>query len=197
MIIKVKVVITRVIRVMGSIIILIVEEVMCIVPIKVYIIQEVIRSIKELEVLIILVYAIQLLVRPIVLVVECIRPKFNTILEVIRMKQVVISIRHIKQVVIIRMKQVVISIIRIKQVVIRRIKQVVIIRIRPIPIRRIKQGVIRIRPTLILKVSGQFIFQLPNIRFFPKLSLMGRTQRICPRIPKGYIQFNIRLHSSL
>ena len=137
--------------------------------------------------------------------VECIRPKFNTILEVIRMKQVVISIRHIKQVVI--------SIIRIKQVVIRRIKQVVIIRIRPIPIgrikqvvighirpipiRRIKQGVIRIRPTLILKVSGQFIFQLPNIRFFPKLSLMGRTQRICPRIPKGYIQFNIRLHSSL
>ena len=95
------------------------------------------------------------------------------------------------------MKQVVISIIRIKQVVIRRIKQVVIIRIRPIPIRRIKQGVIRIRPTLILKVSGQFIFQLPNIRFFPKISLMGRTQRICPRIPKGYIQFNIRLHSSL
>ena len=145
--------------------------------------------------------------------VERIRPKFNTILEVIRMKQVVISIRRIKQVVIIRMKQVVISIIRIKQVVIKRIKQVVIIRIRPIPIgrikqvvighirpipiRRIKRVVIRIRPTLILKVSGQFIFQLPNIRFFPKLSLMGRTQRICPRIPKGYIQFNIRLHSSL
>ena len=55
MIIKVKVVITRVIRVMGRIIILIVKEVMRIVPIKVYIIQEVISSIKELVVLIILV----------------------------------------------------------------------------------------------------------------------------------------------
>ena len=55
MIIKVKVVITRVIRVMGRIILLIVKEVMRIVPIKVYIIQEVISSIKELVVLIILV----------------------------------------------------------------------------------------------------------------------------------------------
>jgi len=55
MIIKVKEVITRVIRVMGRIILWIVKEVMCIVPIRVYIIKEVISSIKELEVLIILV----------------------------------------------------------------------------------------------------------------------------------------------
>ena len=97
-----------------------------------------------------------------------------------------------------------------KQVVMRRIK-LVVIRIKLALIRRIKQGVVRIRLIRpLIKVSVQFIFQLPNIRlfpklflmeripytyhrqFFPKLSLMGYIQRICPRILKEHIRFNIR-----
>jgi len=114
--------------------------------------------------------------------------------------------------------------VSIKQVVMRRIKLVVIrirqiklvvIRIKLALIRRIKQVVIRIRLIRpLIKVSVQFIFQLPNIRlfpklflmecipytyhrqFFPKLSLMGYIRHICPRILKEYIRFNIRLRNN-
>ena len=114
--------------------------------------------------------------------------------------------------------------VSIKQVVMRRIK-LVVIRIRQIKlvvipiklalIRRIKQEVIRIRLIRpLIKVSVQLIFQLPNIRLFPKLflmeripytyhrqlfpklSLMGHIQRMCPRILKEHIRFNIRLRNN-
>ena len=115
--------------------------------------------------------------------------------------------------------------VSIKQVVMRRIKLVVIrirqiklvvIRIKQALIRRIKQEVIRIRLIKpLIKVSVQLIFQLPNIRLFPKLflmeripytyhrqlfpklSLMGHIQRMCPRILKEDIRFNIRLRNNL
>ena len=115
--------------------------------------------------------------------------------------------------------------VSIKQVVMRRIKLVVIrirqiklvvIRIKLALIRRIKQEVIRIRLIKpLIKVSVQLIFQLPNIRLFPKfflmeripytyhrqlfpkLSLMGHIQRMCPRILKEDIRFNIRLRNNL
>ena len=115
--------------------------------------------------------------------------------------------------------------VSIKQVVMRRIK-LVVIRIRQIKlvvihiklalIRRIIQVVIRIRLIRpLIKVSVQLIFQLPNIRLFPKfflmeripytyhrqlfpkLSLMGHIQRMCPRILKEDIRFNIRLRNNL
>ena len=114
--------------------------------------------------------------------------------------------------------------VSIKQVVMRRIKLVVIrirqiklvvIRIKLALIRRIKQEVIRIRLIKpLIKVSVQLIFQLPNIRLFPKLflmeripytyhrqlfpklSLMGHIQRMCPRILKEHIRFNIRLRNN-
>ena len=114
--------------------------------------------------------------------------------------------------------------VSIKQVVMRRIKLVVIrirqiklvvIRIKLALIRRIKQEVIRIRLIKpLIKVSVQLIFQLPNIRLFPKLflmeripytyhrqlfpklSLMGHIQRMCPRILKEDIRFNIRLRNN-
>ena len=114
--------------------------------------------------------------------------------------------------------------VSIKQVVMRRIKLVVIrirqiklvvIRIKLALIRRIKQEVIRIRLIRpLIKVSVQLIFQLPNIRLFPKLflmeripytyhrqlfpklSLMGHIQRMCPRILKEDIRFNIRLRNN-
>ena len=114
--------------------------------------------------------------------------------------------------------------VSIKQVVMRRIKLVVIrirqiklvvIRIKLALIRRIKQEVIRIRLIRpLIKVSVQLIFQLPNIRLFPKLflmeripytyhrqlfpklSLMGHIQRMCPRILKEHIRFNIRLRNN-
>ena len=114
--------------------------------------------------------------------------------------------------------------VSIKQVVMRRIK-LVVIRIRQIKlvvihiklalIRRIIQVVIRIRLIRpLIKVSVQLIFQLPNIRLFPKfflmeripytyhrqlfpkLSLMGHIQRMCPRILKEDIRFNIRLRNN-
>ena len=114
--------------------------------------------------------------------------------------------------------------VSIKQVVMRRIK-LVVIRIRQIKlvvihiklalIRRIIQVVIRIRLIRpLIKVSVQLIFQLPNIRLFPKLflmeripytyhrqlfpklSLMGDIQRMCPRILKEHIRFNIRLRNN-
>ena len=114
--------------------------------------------------------------------------------------------------------------VSIKQVVMRRIKLVVIrirqiklvvIRIKQALIRRIKQEVIRIRLIKpLIKVSVQLIFQLPNIRLFPKLflmeripytyhrqlfpklSLMGHIQRMYPRILKEDIRFNIRLRNN-
>ena len=114
--------------------------------------------------------------------------------------------------------------VSIKQVVMRRIKLVVIrirqiklvvIRIKLALIRRIKQEVIRIRLIRpLIKVSVQLIFQLPNIRLFPKLflmeripytyhrrlfpklSLLGHIQRMCPRILKEDIRFNIRLRNN-
>ena len=114
--------------------------------------------------------------------------------------------------------------VSIKQVVMRRIK-LVVIRIRQIKlvvihiklalIRRIIQVVIRIRLIRpLIKVSVQLISQLPNIRLFPKLflmeripytyhrqlfpklSLMGHIQRMCPRILKEHIRFNIRLRNN-
>ena len=90
-----------------------------------------------------------------------------------------------------------------------------IIRIKLAIIRRIKQEVIRIRLIRpLIKVSVQLIFQLPNIRLFPKfflmeripytyhrqlfpkLSLMGHIQRMYPRILKEDIRFNIRLRNN-
>ena len=117
--------------------------------------------------------------------------------------------RRIKQVqqVVIQQSQQLLVVRRIKHVVIRRIIQVVI--------RRIIQVVIRIRLIRpLIKVSVQLIFQLPNIRLFPKLflmeripytyhrqlfpklSLMGHIQRMCPRILKEHIRFNIRLRNN-
>jgi hypothetical protein len=119
--------------------------------------------------------------------------------------------RRIKLVVMRRIKLVVMRHIKLVVIRIRQIK-LVVIRIKLALIRRIKQGVIRIRP--LIKVSVQFIFQLPNIRlfpklflmecipytyhrqFFPKLSLMGYIRHICPRILKEYIRFNIRLRNN-
>ena len=125
--------------------------------------------------------------------------------------------RRIKQVqqVVIQQSQQLLVVRCIKQLVIIRIKQLVIRRIKQLVIRRIKQEVIRIRLIRpLIKVSVQLIFQLPNIRLFPKLflmeripytyhrqlfpklSLMGHIQRMCPRILKEHIRFNIRLHNN-
>ena len=116
----------------------------------------------------------------------------------------------------IRIKQVQQGVIQqSQQLLVRRIKQLVIIRIKLAFIRRIKQEVIRIRLIKpLIKVSVQLIFQLPNIRLFPKLflmeripytyhrqlfpklSLMGHIQRMYPRILKEDIRFNIRLRNN-
>ena len=125
--------------------------------------------------------------------------------------------RRIKQVqqVVIQQSQQLLVVRCIKQLVIIRIKQLVIRRIKQLVIRRIKQEVIRIRLIRpLIKVSVQLIFQLPNIRLFPKLflmeripytyhrqlfpklSLMGHIQRMCPRILKEDIRFNIRLRNN-
>ena len=140
----------------------------------------------------------------------------------VSIKQVVM--RRIKLVVI-RIRQIKLVVIRIKLALIRGIKQevirirqikLVVIRIKLALIRRIKQEVIRIRLIKpLIKVSVQLIFQLPNIRLFPKfflmeripytyhrqlfpkLSLMGHIQRMCPRILKEDIRFNIRLRNNL
>ena len=128
--------------------------------------------------------------------------------------------RRIKQVqqVVIQQFQQLLVVRRIKQLVIIRIRQIklVVIRIKLALIRRFKQVVIRIRLIKpLIKVSVQLIFQLPNIRLFPKfflmeripytyhrqlfpkLSLMGHIQRMCPRILKEDIRFNIRLRNNL
>jgi hypothetical protein len=126
---------------------------------------------------------------------------------VIQQFQQLLVVRRIKQLVIIRIRQIKLVVIRIK---------LAIIRIKLAIIRRIKQEVIRIRLIRpLIKVSVQLIFQLPNIRLFPKLflmeripytyhrqlfpklSLMGHIQRMCPRILKEDIRFNIRLRNNL
>ena len=125
---------------------------------------------------------------------------------VIQQFQQLLVVRRIKQLVIIRIRQIKLVVIRIK---------LAIIRIKLAIIRRIKQEVIRIRLIRpLIKVSVQLIFQLPNIRLFPKfflmeripytyhrqlfpkLSLMGHIQRMCPRILKEDIRFNIRLRNN-
>ena len=126
---------------------------------------------------------------------------------VIQQFQQLLVVRRIKQLVIIRIRQIKLVVIRIK---------LAIIRIKLAIIRRIKQEVIRIRLIRpLIKVSVQLIFQLPNIQLFPKfflmeripytyhrqlfpkLSLMGHIQRMCPRILKEDIRFNIRLRNNL
>lgn len=105
---------------------------------------------------------------------------------------------------------------QVQQVVIQQSQQLLVVRrIKQVVIRRIIQVVIRIRLIRpLIKVSVQLIFQLPNIRLFPKLflmeripytyhrqlfpklSLMGHIQRMCPRILKEHIRFNIRLRNN-
>jgi hypothetical protein len=49
---------------------------------------------------------------------------------------------------------------------------------------------------LLIKVSEQFIFQLPNIQLFLKLFLMGYTRHIYLRKLKERIQFSILQHNN-
>ena len=99
-------------------------------------------------------------------------------------------IRHIRLVVI---KRIVLFKLAIKHIVPIVLIVLVIRRIIPIVLVIIRTKLIR--PPI--KVSGQFIFQQPNILLFPKLSLMGCIRRICLRILEVRIRFNIQQRSNL
>lgn len=119
---------------------------------------------------------------------ERIKPK---VIKRIRLKgpQLQSLIRHIRLVVI----HIVLFKLAIKHIVPIVLIVLVIRRIIPIVLVIIRTKLIR--PPI--KVSGQFIFQQPNILLFPKLSLMGCIRRICLRILEVRIRFNIQRRSNL